>query len=642
MEKAHKLEHKKRKTCPPRGAARRGSQPYPVGLRLKLVKLRLEEGYPFELLCRESGVSQSALSKWILSYQRHGEAGLQPLIGGAKAGAPKVADAVKAQITALKRQHPQFGVKRIAQMLRRMLFLPGSHETVRRTLHQHQLMPRTKKKVPKNPPKPRFFERSTPNQMWQTDIFTFRLGGKNAYLIGFIDDHSRYIVGLDLFRSQTAEHVLEVYRTAVGEYGVPKELLTDNGRQYTAWHGKTRFEQELQKDRVHHFRSQPHHPMTLGKIERFWKTIWEEFLCRAQFDNFDQARERVRLWVKYYNHKRPHQSLDGLCPADQFFAIAKELRAVIERGIADNVQELALRGQPQEPFYMVGRLGQQSVVLRAEKGQIQMVVDGEQTADAPQELTYQLNQPTGESHDNGNQTQKGTGGVQCPPTSAGGAGGMDGTTPSGGSLSADGHQLGTAGAVAGTGDGRDGGSVAAALPSRAAVGPGADGQAGAVVGASGVGGGRQDGQTGETTGQVADRSSTGGPAPEGEIAPALAESEAVNHDTDTESVRDAGAASGGIDRPGAVRSDHGEGSSRSAGGKPQDLLRVGEAGIVCDGERPAGSGGRAPGNAARSREDHAVGAEPGPAEAASSVGTDAGDSPTSEGTAGIQKKPLSS
>jgi transposase InsO family protein len=45
--------------------------------------------------------------------------------------------------------------------------------------------------------------------MWQTDIFTFRLGGKNAYLIGFIDDHSRYIVGLDVFRSQTAEHVLE-------------------------------------------------------------------------------------------------------------------------------------------------------------------------------------------------------------------------------------------------------------------------------------------------------------------------------------------------------------------------------------------------------------------------------------------------
>lgn len=57
--------------------------------------------------------------------------------------------------------------------------------------------------------------------MWQTDIFTFRLGGKNAYLIGFMDDFSRYMVGADIFRSQTSEHVLEVYRTAGAEYGVP-------------------------------------------------------------------------------------------------------------------------------------------------------------------------------------------------------------------------------------------------------------------------------------------------------------------------------------------------------------------------------------------------------------------------------------
>jgi len=63
--------------------------------------------------------------------------------------------------------------------------------------------------------------------MWQGDIFTFRLGGRYAYLIGFIDDYSRYMAGLELYRSQTADQVLEVYRRAVGEYGVPKEVLTD-------------------------------------------------------------------------------------------------------------------------------------------------------------------------------------------------------------------------------------------------------------------------------------------------------------------------------------------------------------------------------------------------------------------------------
>jgi putative transposase len=118
---------------------------------------------------------------------------------------------------------------------------------------------------------------------------TFRLAGRNAYLIGFMDDYSRYITALGLYRSQTAAHVLETYRRGIAEYGVPKEMLTDNGRQYTNWRGKTRFEREMKKDRVKHIRSRPHHPMTLGKIERFWKSIQNEFLQRAQFDSFEQA-----------------------------------------------------------------------------------------------------------------------------------------------------------------------------------------------------------------------------------------------------------------------------------------------------------------------------------------------------------------
>jgi transposase InsO family protein len=394
MDRTYGSEEQERETQPPRGLARRRVWAHPFELRLKAVKLRLEEGFPLELVARELGVGYSTISAWVKRYREHGEQGLRGKVIGQGHGRAKLAPVVKQKITELKQQHPHFGVKRIAQVLRRVLLLPGSHETVRRTLQREHLIQKTRTKPRRNPPKPRFFERSTPNQMWQSDIFTFRLGGKNAYLIGFIDDYSRYVVGLDLFRSQSAEHVLEVYRTAVAEYGVPKEMLTDNGRQYTAWRGHTRFEQELQKDRIHHIRSRPHHPMTLGKIERFWKTIWEEFLVRAQFDSFEQARERVRLWVKYYNHKRPHQSLEGLCPADRFFAIAQELRQTIERGIADNVLELALRGQPRSPFYMVGRLGEQSVVIRAEKGQVKMLIDGQETVPAQQEVRCDLHPPT--------------------------------------------------------------------------------------------------------------------------------------------------------------------------------------------------------------------------------------------------------
>lgn len=108
-------------------------------------------------------------------------------------------------------------------------------------------------------------------------------------------DSPASVPALDAFRSQRAEHVLEVYRTAVAEYAVPKEMLSDQGFQYASWRGATRFEAESGKDRVRHLKSRPHHPMTLGKIERFWKLIWEEFLVRAQFDSLESARERIRL-----------------------------------------------------------------------------------------------------------------------------------------------------------------------------------------------------------------------------------------------------------------------------------------------------------------------------------------------------------
>ena len=118
-----------------------------------------------------------------------------------------------------------------------------------------------------------------------------------------MDDYSRYDVNLELYRSPTAECVIETYRVASAEYNPPKEMLTDRGPQYFNWRGKSRFASEMSKDRIAHLVSRPQHPMTLGKVERFWATMWQEFLVRAQFDSFESARERLKLWVKYYNHR---------------------------------------------------------------------------------------------------------------------------------------------------------------------------------------------------------------------------------------------------------------------------------------------------------------------------------------------------
>lgn len=355
----------------------RKKRSYTYEFRLKCVRLCLEENYPRAFVAEQSEVSVKTLAAWIKRYNENGEAGLKDK-PRSKAGRAQVHAEVKEKIIEIKKEYPVFGIKKISDILKRIFFLKASPETVRQTLQKEELIQAPRKKPRKNPQKPRFFERSRPNQMWQTDIFSFRLGGQVAYLLGYIDDYSRYIVGMGLYRKQTAENLLEVYRQATGESGCPAEMLTDNGRQYTNWRGVTRFEKQMKTDRVKHIKSQPHHPQTLGKTERFWKTIWTEFLDKCQFDSLETARERIALWIKYYNYRRPHQGIGGLCPADRYFEIATDLRKIMEKNIEENILEQALKGRSPQPFYMVGRMNGQSIVLHAEKGKMNFSVDGEE------------------------------------------------------------------------------------------------------------------------------------------------------------------------------------------------------------------------------------------------------------------------
>jgi transposase InsO family protein len=622
MESKGEGKRERKGTRRPGGVGRRARRlpghSHPFEVRRKAVQLCLEEGFPVPQVAREMGVGRSTLTKWIKVYRDQGEAGLQSKPIRRNRPQAKVAPAVKAQVVELKRQHPELGVKRISQLLRRVLFLPVSRETVRRTLHGQQLLKKPRRKPQQNPARPRFFERSTPNQMWQSDIFTFRLGGKNAYLIGFLDDYSRYLVGLDVFRSQTAEHVLEVYRRAVAEYGVPKEMLTDQGRQYSSWRGTTRFESELRKDRVHHIKSRPHHPMTLGKIERFWKTIWEEFLERAQFDSFESACERVRLWVKHYNHRRPHQSLEGLCPADRFFAIAKELRQVIERGIQDNVLELALRGQPHSPFYMVGRMGEQSVVIRAEKGQVKMLVDGEEPRPY-QEVVYDLK---GGSHVQRSQSQEGTIAVQCSAASPGGAVDLERASAAGGSLPGTFDQL--RGAV-GLGEAGTGGDIqGTGFPDTPGAGTGVEPETGTAAGPASPAAEGAHGETGETTGQAAGAQSIA----LDQIAPVCMAGGFRDERSETQgSTAIVSPAAGAADHAGSERTAERSRSSPATERLPQDLLQMGAA---CAGGHDRGTerSGRGtpvaanrPGQTGPAMPDPEVGGE------ARSPGTDRRDPP---------------
>lgn len=582
MERIRGARRRPRAASKPRKRAKHPAW-YPFELRLRAVRLHVQDGIPATHVAAELGVGICTLRSWIKTYLEEGEEALRPRRPRPKPrGNASKASAARKKAVEIKMQHPEYGSKRISQLLRRMFLLKASPETVRKALHEENLVAPPRKKPKKNPPKPRFFERSTPNQMWQTDIFTFRLGGKAAYLIGYIDDYSRYITGLGLFRSQTAEHVLEAYRCGIAEYGIPKEMLTDNGRQYTNWRGTTRFEAELKKDRIRHIKSRPHHPMTLGKIERFWKTIWTEFLGRAQFDSFEDAQKRVRLWVKYYNYKRPHQGIGGLCPADRFFEIQSELKKVLERGVEENVLEQALRGKPQSPFYLVGRMGDQSLSIRAEKGRVVMSLDGEELKDT-KEVIYNLEKDDGaEKREDGTEDgaapkEAGAEELSSAPGEGevrGGPLGMDPEAEARGGVPGTGDQLGGLEPVAGQGHrGYDPGPGAETQRGAGAGGT-AEPETPAVAGPEGLPAAEVE-QAGETAHEHPDREAAGEGGTGG----------ITDEQTEEVAGPEAGRCEGaGRSRPeGPERADHRHGGSPGVGDEPQELLQMGEACARGDG-----------------------------------------------------------
>ena len=331
---------------------------FPTVVKLLAVDA-LEAGLSQTEVSEIVGAGASTLAKWRRLYIEGGEKAL--MRQASNPGSRRVCGELERRIEQMRRDNPDAGVRRIRDELRRDQGIGVSAETVRRVVNDAGLgNPSTQKK--RRPPQVRRFEKELPNTLWQIDIFTFKLKRMYpVYLVGIIDDHSRYIVGHGLFRQQTAEAVLEVVKGAVGQWGAPREILSDNGRQFAAWRGQTQFQKVLKRQGIGHVRSAPHHPMTLGKIERFWKTVWTEFLEDAFFASFADARQRLDHWIGYYNHQRPHQGIDGFFPADRFYGIAGDVEEALKQGCQENALQLALGQETRPPLYLLGKLGETDV-----------------------------------------------------------------------------------------------------------------------------------------------------------------------------------------------------------------------------------------------------------------------------------------
>jgi hypothetical protein len=189
---------------------------------------------------------------------------------------------------------------------------------------------------------------------------------RRVYLVAFMDDHSRFIVGYGLHASQSSALVLEVLRAAITSYGTPQEILTDNGSQYVTWRGKSAFTKELEKRGIKQVVASPRRPQTLGKVERFWGTLWRECLESAVFADLGDAQRRIGWFIDHYNFQRCHQGIDGMVPADRYFGATAEVRKMLQARVASNALELARNGLPKTPLYLTGQMGGQPFSLHTE------------------------------------------------------------------------------------------------------------------------------------------------------------------------------------------------------------------------------------------------------------------------------------
>jgi len=325
------------------------------------------------------GIDSKTLCQWNKVYKDSGPQGLvsgqiypsrnEPRKRGRKPSPQKLKD----KIVEVKKSLPEYGLKKLRDVLSRFEGISIAPNTIKKILVENDLY-----EPPHVPPKKdvkphvKRFERANPMQLWQSDITSFVLKrtGQRVYLVVFKDDHSRYVVSWSLALQQTGSFVIECLLDGVQKYGLPQEVLTDQGRQYFSWRGKSEFQKVLAREGIEHVVARSHHPQTLGKCERLWKTIGIEFWERAKPQDLDEARERLSHYFNHYNHFRPHQGIEGMTPADRFFGIQDELRTVIEETMSENELRVALDQNPRRPLYFVGQIGEQKLTMHGERGEI--------------------------------------------------------------------------------------------------------------------------------------------------------------------------------------------------------------------------------------------------------------------------------
>ena len=291
--------------------------------RYRAVLEVIAEGRTVGEVAAQWQVSRQTMHGWLARYEAEGLEGLADRSHRPASCPHQMPAVVEALVLELRRAHPYWGPRRIAlELVRRSVVPVPSESGVYRALVRAGVIDPDRRHRRRDAFKR--WERAAPMELWQLDVvggFAIADGSTAKALTG-IDDHSRFCVSARLLPRERTQPVCDGLAAALGTYGVPEQVLTDNAKVFTGrFHTppvEVLFDRICRENGIEHLLTAPRSPTTTGKIERFHRTLRTEFDTAQVFASLAVAQQALDEWVDYYNTARPHQALDDAVPADRF------------------------------------------------------------------------------------------------------------------------------------------------------------------------------------------------------------------------------------------------------------------------------------------------------------------------------------
>jgi transposase InsO family protein len=286
--------------------------------KLRFVSRALEGEENFSCLCRESGISRKTGYLVLERYKELGEMGLIERSHRPHHSPNQIPGDLERAVISLRGEHPGWGPRKLSAYLEGLgKSCPKS--TIGRVLRRNGLIdPQEAKKHTAW----KTIKSDKPNRMWQTDFTDFRLLGSGclAHALGLLDDASRFLIALRACANERRETVEEVFTLAFRTYGLPDILLSDNGVPWGSCglgEGYTKLSVWLIRLGVKPVHARVRHPQTIGKVERFNRTLKSE-LGLGGFWGLYESQRAFDSYVNLYNFERPHQALGMAVPASVY------------------------------------------------------------------------------------------------------------------------------------------------------------------------------------------------------------------------------------------------------------------------------------------------------------------------------------